>query len=94
MSSRKILVSKIDSELIPDEFGSPNRSGIIGVWVEEEGGGYLLYRLSMEGLVAGDTWHGSLDEVEEQIQYELGISRLNWIEVNEDPVTYCMNYFR
>lgn len=44
--------------------------------------GYYLLRICEDGSVA-DTWHSTLDEASHQAEWELGVQRNEWREVQE-----------
>lgn len=44
--------------------------------------GYYLYRADIEKNFGGDTWHEEYDDVDSQVEYEYGVIKQNWIEVD------------
>ena len=52
------------------------------VLLEVQDAGYcLLYRYTLDGTFAGDTWHPSRREAEDQAQFEYGIALGDWFEL-------------
>ena len=60
--------------------------------IEVETDGVFLFRLTADGLFAGDTWHQSIQEAQEQAKFEFGPDLSNWTPVPsdvEDMIAYA-----
>ena len=61
--------------------------------LEEEPGGYYLYRYTETGEFGGDTWHMNLEDAKHQAVFEFGDRLGPWREVPEDvadPIAFAL----
>lgn len=54
------------------------------VVLEGDDSGFYLYRYSARDEFAGDTWHQTLEEAHEQVEFEFGITESDWFEIPLD----------
>lgn len=62
--------------------------------IDEDSEGIFLIRYAADGSFAGDTWHPSLEEAEEQVSYEFGERFTAWEELGSesfDPLSLLRN---
>ena len=52
--------------------------------VADDDAGAMLFRYTAHGEFAGDTWHPSVAEAQEQAAYEYGDALVPWVEVPVD----------
>jgi len=52
--------------------------------VADDDGGAMLFRYTAHGELAGDTWHASVADAQEQAAYEYGDALVPWMEVPDD----------
>jgi hypothetical protein len=67
------------------------------VLAEGDSASVMLYRYRCDGEFCGDTWHESLQEAQEQAQYEYGPALGNWSTVPRDAADasrYAITYAR
>jgi hypothetical protein len=67
------------------------------VCIEEKPDGVFLFRFTAKGEVAGDTWHMTVEEAQEQALYEFGELLCEWIPVPpdvEDMVSFGLRHQR
>jgi hypothetical protein len=56
----------------------------------EHSDGPLIYRYSEDWKFAGDTWHRSVADAIHQIEFEFGVSELQWRTISEQEATLLM----
>jgi hypothetical protein len=107
MTDRKRLVAKILATplrlkvrhyvgLPPQLSGANNReemprAAILSIEVEDDG--VFLYRFAADGAFAGDTWHQTVEEAQEQATFEFASAISNWIAIppdEEDAVAFAL----
>jgi hypothetical protein len=54
------------------------------VAIEEKPDGVFLFRFTADGQVVGDTWHMTLEEAQQQAQFEFGDLLSDWRSVPAD----------
>ena len=62
---------------------------------EDGGEGAMLFRYTAHGDLAGDTWHATVGEAQEQAMYEYGDALIAWLEVPTevaDAHDYAVRY--
>lgn len=52
--------------------------------IEGNEASYMLWRYTIDGGFAGDTWHASLDDAVYQANYEFGLIGGDWVVVPSD----------
>jgi hypothetical protein len=52
--------------------------------------GPMIYRYADDWQFAGDTWYENMDLALEQIEFEFGVSNLQWKTVTEEEATEIM----
>jgi hypothetical protein len=52
--------------------------------------GPMIYRYADDWQFAGDTWHQDTSEALGQIEFEFGVSNLQWRNISEDEATEIM----
>jgi hypothetical protein len=52
--------------------------------------GPMIYRYADDWQFAGDTWHEDTTQALEQIEFEFGVSNLQWRNVSENEATEIM----
>jgi hypothetical protein len=65
------------------------------VLVVPDEGGAMLFRYTAYGELAGDTWHATVGEAQEQAMYEYGDALMAWLEVPSevtDAHGYAVRY--
>ena len=61
--------------------------------IETKIDGVFLFRITADGQFAGDTWHQSITEAQEQASFEFEDCVSDWTAVPddvEDPVAFCL----
>jgi hypothetical protein len=58
------------------------KAAILSIEVEDDG--VFLYRFAADGAFAGDTWHQTMEEAQEQAKFEFGNAISNWIAIPPD----------
>jgi hypothetical protein len=58
----------------------PSPSGLL---IEAKDDGVFLYRFAADGQFAGDTWHESVSDAQEQASFEFEMCHSKWIVVPE-----------
>jgi hypothetical protein len=56
----------------------------------EHSDGPMIYRHSKDWKFAGDTWRQSVADALDQIEFEFGMSELNWRAIAEQEATLLM----
>ena len=52
--------------------------------------GPMIFRYADNWEFAGDTWHENIPDALAQIEYEYGVSKLEWRDLSEDEATALM----
>jgi hypothetical protein len=58
------------------------RAAILSIEVEDDG--VFLYRFAADGAFAGDTWHQTIEEAQEQATFEFGHAISDWVAIPPD----------
>lgn len=57
----------------------------------------MLYRYGRNGEFAGDTWHKTVEDAIDQIEFEFNLNRVKWIEIPkdiDDPIEFAIECMR
>ena len=53
--------------------------------VVEQDGAFFLFRKDEDGNCLSDTWHLTLEEAQEQAEFEFGVAKDEWTAVTDEP---------